>query len=103
MANRPDLHKFRDDLQKKPGRGQVKPPRVISARNLDENFAKVTVIDSDAIPPLYRVKYTKDGTLLTDIAGLPKDAIAKEFDVCENGQPRTWWFVVWENDPELPQ
>jgi hypothetical protein len=66
MANRPDLHKFRDDLKEKPGRGQVKPPRVISATNLDENFAKVTVIDSDAIPPLYRVKYTKAGAILTD-------------------------------------
>lgn len=103
MANRPDLHKFRDDLKKKPGRGEVKPPRVISAKNLDENFAKVTVIDSDEEPPTYRVKYTRDGIVLENIAGLPKGALAKEFDVCENGQPRNWWFVVWENAPELPQ
>jgi hypothetical protein len=101
MANRPDLHKFRDDLQKKPGRGQVKPPRVISARNLDENFAKVTVIDSDKEPPAYKVKYTKDGAILTDLQGLPKDAIAKQIYVCENGQPSPYWFVVWENEPDI--
>jgi hypothetical protein len=103
MANRPDLHKFRDDLQKKPGRGQVKPPRVISAQNLDENFSKVTLIDSDKVPPAYKVKYTKDGAILTDLQGLPKDAIAKLFDVCENGQARAYWFVVWANEPELGQ
>lgn len=101
MANRPDLHKFKDDLKEKPGRGQVKPPRVISAKNLDENFAKVTVIDSDKEPPAYRVKYTKDGAILTDLKGLPKDAIAKQFDVCENGQAVTYWFVVWTSMPDL--
>lgn len=67
MANTPDLHNFRDDLKQKPGRGEVKPPRVISATDLDENFAKVTVIDSDKDPPIYRVKYTKDGIIITDL------------------------------------
>ncbi len=103
MANRPNLHKFKDDLKKKPGRGQVAPPRVISATNLDENFTKVTVIDSNKPPPAYKVKYTKDGAILTDLQGLPKDALAKRFDVCENGQATSYWFVVWENEPELGQ
>jgi hypothetical protein len=98
-----DLHKFRDDLLKKPPLGVKAPPIGIRATDLDDNFRKITVIEGRGTPPAYKVKYTKDGTLLTDISGLPKDAIAKEFDVCENGQPRTWWFVVWENEPELPQ
>jgi hypothetical protein len=34
-------------------------------------------------------------------AGLPDGAIAKEFDVCENGQPATYWFVVWEEEPVI--
>lgn len=34
-------------------------------------------------------------------AGLPAGAIAKEFDVCENGQAKTYWFVVWEQEPDL--
>lgn len=33
--------------------------------------------------------------------GLPEGAIAKEFDVCENGQAQTYWFVVWEQEPNL--
>lgn len=33
--------------------------------------------------------------------GLPDGAIAKEFDICENGQPTTYWFAVWENEPDL--
>lgn len=34
-------------------------------------------------------------------AGLPAGATAKEFDVCENGQAKTYWFVVWEQEPNL--
>jgi hypothetical protein len=34
-------------------------------------------------------------------AGLPAGAIAKEFDICENGQPTTYWFVVWEEEPVI--
>lgn len=63
----PDLHKFRDDLKNVPAPGSNAPPRTIRARDLDENFRKVTVIDSEALPPDYRVKPTKDGIILTDI------------------------------------
>lgn len=33
--------------------------------------------------------------------GLPDGAIAKEFDVCENGEPKKYWFIVWEEKPNL--
>ena len=43
---------------------------------------------------------------LTDLennpsSGLPDGAIAKEFDVCENGSPTSYWFVVWNAEPNL--
>jgi hypothetical protein len=45
---------------------------------------------------------SEKGTELLDISGLPPDAIAKQINVCENGQPRSYWFVVWEEKPKLP-
>ena len=97
----PELHKFERDLKNNPPKGSNAPPRTVRAKDLDENFVKVTLIESDIDPPPYRVKYTDDGTMLTDIRGLPEGAIAKEFDVCENGQPRKWWFLVWEEEPNV--
>lgn len=65
---KPELHKFEDDLKIRLGPyNHDGPPRKIRARDLDGNFRKVTVIDSEAIPPDYRVKPTKDGIILTDI------------------------------------
>jgi hypothetical protein len=61
----PDLHKFRDDLKNRPGPGSNAPPRSIRAEDLDENYKKVTLIESDQSPKLYDVRYTKDGTRLT--------------------------------------
>lgn len=61
----PDLHKFKDDLQNRPGPGSNAPPRTIRAKDLDENFKKVTVQKSDKSPKLYEVKYTKDGIIFT--------------------------------------
>jgi hypothetical protein len=61
----PDLHKFRDDLKNRPGPGSNAPPRSIRAKDLDENYKKVTLIESDQSPKLYDVRYTKDGTRLT--------------------------------------
>jgi hypothetical protein len=100
--NAPDLHKFEKDLTKKPGIGSMSPPRTIKAKNLDDNNKKLTILKGEGNPPAYRVKYTKDGTVLTDIQSLPENAIAKEFSVCENGTPISYWFVVWNNEPTLP-
>jgi hypothetical protein len=99
----PDLHKFERDLKNRPGPGSNAPPVSIRAKDLDENYKKVTLIESNEDPPPYTVEYTKEGTRLKDIRGLPPDAIAKQFDVCENGQPKRYWFVVWEQEPELNQ
>ena len=99
---KPDLHLFERDLKIKPPLGSNAPPRTIRAKDLDENNRKLTILKSEGDPPAYRVKYTKDGTVLTDIQGLPPNAIAKEFDVCENGSPTSYWFVVWNEEPQLP-
>lgn len=100
------LHIFKDDLLKRPLPGFMSgtplPPRVILAKDLDDNNKALTLIDGEDDPPAYRVKYTKDGTVLTDIQGLPPNAIAKEFDICENGSPASYWFVVWNEEPQLP-
>jgi hypothetical protein len=34
-------------------------------------------------------------------SGLPDGAIAKEFDVCENGVSTSYWFIVWNAEPNL--
>lgn len=99
---KPDLHKFEKDLLHTPPLGSTDSPRTIKAKNLDENNTKLTLLKGEGDPPAYRVKYTKDGTVLTDIQGLPKNAIAKEFDVCENGSATSYYFVVWIEEPELP-
>ena len=96
-----DLHKFRSDLAKKPAAGVNAPPIGIRAEDLDGNFRQVTLIDGEGSPPPYRVKYTKDGTIITDITSLPEGAEYKEFDICENGQPVQYWFVVWREEPQL--
>lgn len=96
---RPELHLFERDLANKPGSGSNIPPRSIRAKDLDENFKKVTVINSEDDPPQYRVKYTKDGVVLTDISGLPEGAEFKEFDVCENGAPVKYWMATWGENP----
>lgn len=34
-------------------------------------------------------------------SGLPEGATAKQFDVCENGEPKQYWFIVWDKKPVL--
>jgi hypothetical protein len=60
-----DLHKFRDDLENRPGRGSNAPPVTIRARDLDGNFAKVTVLPSEETQPEYEVEYRDDGIILS--------------------------------------
>ena len=66
-----DLHKFRDDLRLKPPLGVNAPPIGIRAKDLDNNFKKVTLIDAPGTPPPYKVKYTPDGIVLTDLLPTP--------------------------------
>jgi hypothetical protein len=100
------LHSFKEDLLKRPlpgfMAGTPSPPRVILAKDLDGNNEALTLIEGDGDPPLYRVEYTKEGTKITDISVFPEDGIAKEFDVCENGSPTSYYFVVWNEEPLIP-
>ena len=79
----PDLHKFERDLKNRPGPGSNAPPVSIRAKDLDENYKKVTAVvttnNEAGYVPDYDPKYTKDGTELR--------FWGYEFDVCENGQP----------------
>jgi hypothetical protein len=97
-----DLHRFKEDLDKVPPKGSNLPPRSISATNLDENFNKVTLLPSETDPPEYQVSYREDGVIISDISGLPQGAVAREFSVCENGNPETYWLLTWDQEPELP-
>lgn len=67
----PDLHRFQNDLLNRPAGASNAPPRTIRARDLDENFLKVTLIESDQEPPLYELEYTKDGVRLTRLLPIP--------------------------------
>jgi hypothetical protein len=70
-----ELHKFREDLKKTPGPGSDAPPRTLSASDLDGNFKKVMLIESDdGDPPPYEVEYTDDGTRLKNLKHLPDGA-----------------------------
>jgi hypothetical protein len=67
-----DLHEFKDDLKNKPGPGSNAPPRTIRARDLDENFKKVMLIESDDVDPVpYELEYNDDGTMLKNLKQLP--------------------------------
>jgi hypothetical protein len=82
------------------------PPITIKAKDLDKNYKLATVInnpDESEEDRSYTVEYREEGTVLKDIKGLPPNAIAKEIDICENGQPASYWFVVWEEEPDLGQ
>lgn len=67
----PDLHKFTDDLRKKPGNGSDAPPRTLKAKDLDDNFKKVTIIAPQEDPPSYTVEYTREGTRLKIFPSIP--------------------------------
>jgi hypothetical protein len=97
----PELHIFTEDLKHRPAPGSNAPPRTVRAKDLDDNFKKVTLLESNEDPPAYNIEYTKHGVLLTGISGLPEGATAKEFNVCENGNPESYWLLTWEDEPEL--
>jgi hypothetical protein len=66
------LHKFKDDLKNIPGPGSDAPPRTIRASDLDGNFKKVLLIESDDFDPVpYDVDHTEDGTVLKNIKQIP--------------------------------
>jgi hypothetical protein len=66
----PDLHLFENDLKNRPGKGSNAPPVSIRAKDLDENYKRVTLVDPDSNisnPDLYKVRHDKDGTRITKI------------------------------------
>jgi hypothetical protein len=62
------LHIFKSDLKNRPAPGVSAPPVGIRAKDLDDNFTKVQVIESgETDPKPYEVEYTKEGTRLRNI------------------------------------
>ena len=51
--NRPDLHRFEQDLKNKPGLGSTDAPRTIKAKKLDDNNKKLTLLKGEGTPALY--------------------------------------------------
>jgi hypothetical protein len=67
-----DLHEFREDLKQRPPPGSNAPPVGIRAKDLDENFTKVSLIESDQTDPKpYDVTYVKEGTRIENIRIAP--------------------------------
>jgi hypothetical protein len=67
-----ELHEFKEDVKNKPGPGSDAPPRTIRASDLDGNFQKVTLIESEDTDPVpYEVEYTDEGTRLKNLKTLP--------------------------------
>jgi hypothetical protein len=123
-----DLHIFKEDLAKVASKGSDAPPRTIRASDLDGNFKKVTLIESDDVDPVpYELEHTEDGTRLKSVKQLPDGSSRgdlcywnpdagvngtgkwvvlaapegstikfKQFDVCENGQPKEYTMLVWD-------
>jgi hypothetical protein len=104
-----DLHLFEDDLRQRPAKGSNHPPVSIRAKDLDGNFTKVTVLQSETDPPEYVVDYRDDGVLLKDF--LPRGeatgnilywngsawVIAAEPQ--QNGDLLFWNGTVWQALP----
>ena len=83
--NRPDLHRFEQDLKNKPGLGSTDAPRTIKAKKLDDNNKKLTLLKGEGTPALYEVKYTPEGTLITRIFPIPPDSTAMHVLTITNG------------------
>jgi hypothetical protein len=95
--SKPSLHEFKRDLAKQ-------PPRLVSAGKLDSNFKKLTMLPGRILAsgrPEYQVEFKDGGTQLLNLRGLPDGAVAREFTVCDNGQPKVYWFLTWEQEPEV--
>ena len=70
-----ELHKFLEDARRPVKPGSSAPPVSIRATNLDENFIKVRLIESDQVDPKpYEVEYSKEGTRLANIKAAPDGA-----------------------------
>jgi hypothetical protein len=89
---RPELHEFRDDLKQRPPKGSNAPPVGIRAINLDQNFIKVSLIESDQTDPKpYEVVYTKEGTRLENIRAVPDGEHDGDILVWKNSEQK--WRV----------
>jgi hypothetical protein len=97
----PDLHIFERLVKNKPAKGSNDYPLAIKATDLDENWKRTTLIEGEGNPKPYEVEYTKDGTRIKNLRGLPQGATAKQFDVCENGTPKQYYLLVWDDEPQL--
>jgi len=95
---------FGDYLKIQPSEGSNASPVSLKAKDLDDAFATTTLIknpdESDAKRG-YSVEYKPEGTYIKG-RWLPQKAEAKKFDVCENGQPKEYWLLTWDEEPTLP-
>ena len=82
------LVKFRDYLKSSLTKGSSEPPVSIKAKDLDDNFAATTLIESkDTTDKVYKIKYAKEGKSIEFICG-DKKVKWQEIDICVNGTPK---------------
>ena len=82
---KPELHLFERDLKNRPIDGSTAPPRTIRAKDLDGNNARLTLLKGEGDPPLYEVKYTKEGTVITRIFPIAPSGTAMHVLTITNG------------------
>lgn len=78
-----ELKKF-SELAKQRGTDFTKPPYRVPAKDLDENFKKLTPMQQEGSQRPYTVEFTEEGWEL-------KPEVL--FDVCENGAPTKFKFL----------
>jgi hypothetical protein len=90
----PRLYTFSHDAQSRPA-------SPLKAKELDGNFQRLRLLESLQNPPAYTLVCSDEGVRITGISGLPSpDTVqAKQFDVCENGTPVTYWMLTWPQNP----
>ena len=74
--------------------GLIPPLRAIPKKPSDPNNKYLAPDGGNNGKPSWK-------TFPEPVSGLPSGATAKQFDVCEDGEPKQYWFLTWEEEPNI--